>query len=61
MKILITGANGMLGEKCVRLLAKQYSILATDLADNLIYDCAVSYRKMDITDPYEVKAIVSDF
>jgi dTDP-4-dehydrorhamnose reductase len=61
MKILITGANGMLGEKCVRLLAKQYSILATDLADNLIYDCVVSYRKMDITDPYEVKAIVSDF
>ncbi len=61
MKILITGANGMLGEKCVRLLAPCHEILATDLHENLIYDEPVDYSKLDISDSKLVDALVSTF
>jgi len=61
MKILITGANGMLGERCVRLLAPEHTILATDITDHLIYDCPVNYRKLDITDPKMIIAVIDDF
>jgi len=61
MKILITGANGMLGEKCVRLLAPCHTILGTDVNEQLIYDLPVGYRRMDITSSGMVTAIINDF
>ena len=30
MKILITGASGLIGRKCVEILSKKYSIIAVD-------------------------------
>ena len=61
MKILITGANGMLGEKCTRLLATKHRVLATDLHDKLIYKLTTDYRKMDITKPEEIENIIGEF
>jgi len=61
MKILITGANGMLGEKCARLLAPRHTILGTDINEKLIYDLPIGYRQLDITSSGMVTAIVNDF
>jgi dTDP-4-dehydrorhamnose reductase len=61
MKILVTGANGMLGEKCVRLLAPGHEVLATDLGDKLIYDQKAAYHRLDISDAGAVDLLISDF
>jgi len=63
-KILITGANGLLGQKLVSLLANdsQYSVLATargacrfNLPNN------TSYQSLDITDADACAATISEF
>lgn len=61
MTILITGANGMLGEECVKLLSKQHFVVATDLQDGLEYDCAVTYQILDITDRQAVARITEQY
>ncbi|MFH1213519.1 MAG: dTDP-4-dehydrorhamnose reductase [Candidatus Neomarinimicrobiota bacterium] len=61
MKILITGANGMLGEKCAKLLSGSHQVLATDLADKLIYEGDLRYRSLDITNPGQVSETITDF
>ena len=57
MNILITGANGMLGEECVRKLSKSHIITACDLQDCLEYNCSAVYHKLDIVDQAAVKEI----
>jgi len=49
MDILITGANGMLGEKCFEVLSERYSVIVTDLSDRCIYSDRATYAKLDIT------------
>ncbi|MFA4838673.1 MAG: dTDP-4-dehydrorhamnose reductase [Candidatus Neomarinimicrobiota bacterium] len=61
MKILITGANGMLGEKCADILAGKHELLTTDLADKLTYSNAIPYLSLDITDGEAVRRIFSEF
>lgn len=61
MKILITGANGMLGERCVRLLAPLHTVIATDLHEQPIYKENIIYRKTDITDSKVVTAVINEF
>jgi len=61
MKILITGANGMLGEKCAKLLSGSHQVLATDLADKLIYEGDLRYRSLDITNPGQVSETITEF
>ncbi|RKY56113.1 MAG: dTDP-4-dehydrorhamnose reductase [Candidatus Neomarinimicrobiota bacterium] len=56
MNILITGANGMLGEKCVELLSHSHSVIASDLGEKLLCSSSVPYRMIDITDE---EAIIS--
>ncbi|MDO9547696.1 MAG: sugar nucleotide-binding protein, partial [Candidatus Marinimicrobia bacterium] len=58
MNILITGANGMLGEECVKILSKVHTIAACDLQDSLEYDGSGVYQKLDIVDQKIVKNIV---
>jgi len=60
MNILITGANGMLGEECVRKLSKSHTITACDLQDGLEYNGSAVYQKLDIIDQKVVKDIVEN-
>lgn len=50
-KTLITGANGLLGQKLVSLLKSRGSlkIIATDIGPNLNPDTTIPYHEMDIT------------
>ena len=57
MKILITGSNGLLGQKIVRQLHKyNKDFLATSVGENRNPDCpAANYQSMDITDPSDIE------
>ncbi len=63
MKILITGANGLLGQKIVKHLNKQkVDFLATSLGENRNSKCSSSnYKTLDITDDLAIKKIVDSY
>lgn len=60
MKILITGANGLLGQKIVgQLIKRNTSFLATSNGTNRNPDCPdANYQTMDICNAEEVAAVV---
>ncbi len=62
MKILITGSNGLLGQKIVAQLLKQkIAFIATSQGDNRNPDCPTeNYCSMDISNPLEVEACFQD-
>ncbi len=53
MKILITGANGLLGYKLVQLLSRQPDVQTIATGRRMISDlpAGVSFHELDITDP----------
>lgn len=60
-KILITGSNGLLGQKLVSLLLQQpgISLVATARGANRLPETeGYEYREMDITDPEQVAAVM---
>ena len=60
-RILITGSNGLLGQKLVELLKQETSILtiATAVGKNrLPFQDDYEYHQMDITNPIEVTEVV---
>ncbi|GAB3986799.1 dTDP-4-dehydrorhamnose reductase [Spirosoma daeguense] len=62
-RILITGANGLLGQKLVHLLTKQSNVelIATARGENrLPYTEGYSYRSMDITNKQQVLDIIGE-
>lgn len=62
-RILLTGANGLLGQKLVGLLAGNESVdlIATARGDNrLPHEAGYTYRTMDITDRQQVLEVVAD-
>ncbi len=63
MKILITGSNGLLGQKIVRqALKKGYEFLATSKGENRNPECPQShYRQMDISLPEDIELCFSAF
>lgn len=63
MKILITGSNGLLGQKIVsQLLKRNIPFLATSTGENRNTDCPEEvYQKMDITDYRQVQETVKTF
>ena len=64
MKILITGSNGLLGQKLVKLLAGKGNIelLATSKGENRINNKeGYQYQPLDITNKEEVLATVNEF
>lgn len=63
LKILITGSNGLLGQKIVKqLLEKKIPFLATSKGENRNSFCPVScYQSLDITDPQQVKRTFRDY
>jgi dTDP-4-dehydrorhamnose reductase len=63
MRILITGSNGLLGQKVVDLcLSKGLSFLATSSGENRYNKCPdVNYTTLDITDEANIKAVVGHY
>ena len=61
-RILITGSNGLLGQKLIHLLKKNYQLLATSLGDCLVSDqFGFEYKPLDVTDQKAVNELVDDF
>ena len=62
MHILITGSNGLLGQKIVRqLLKKETAFTATSLGENRNPDCPEkNYRQLDITDKRQLDALLEE-
>ena len=63
MRILITGANGLLGQKLVHLLANDTNIdlVATARGENrLPFSEGYTYRSMDITDRQQVLDVMAE-
>lgn len=63
MRILITGANGLLGQKIVRQLGnRKITFLATSQGVNRNTDCPEDlYQSLDITSEPEIKACIKNF
>ncbi len=64
MKILITGSNGLLGQKLVKLLANKdnLELLATSKGVNRINDkSGYQYQSLDITNKEQVLSVVNGF
>ena len=61
MKILITGANGLLGYKLVQLLSKQSDVQTIATGRRMISDLPanVSFSELDITDSIQTEKIIS--
>lgn len=62
MKYLVTGANGLLGQKLVKLLLeKEVQVVATGLGNDRTENAGVNYvyYQMDITDLTDIKSVVS--
>ncbi len=65
-KILLTGSNGLLGQKIVHNIitkrSNSYQLLATSKGNNRISTSGgYTYQSMDITDSAEIDAIVDSF
>jgi dTDP-4-dehydrorhamnose reductase len=64
MKILLTGSNGLLGQKLVKLLAdkKGITLLATSKGANRISNKeGYQYQSLDITNEAEINQVFDDF
>lgn len=63
MKILITGSNGLLGQKIVQqLLNANYTFLATSKGENRNQDCpSAFYAPLDICDADEIRELFLSF
>lgn len=63
MKVLITGSNGLLGQKIVkRFLAEGVEFLATSRGENRNPNCPEAhFRSMDITDVVDSKSVIDDY
>ncbi|MBI1837173.1 MAG: SDR family oxidoreductase [Flavobacteriia bacterium] len=63
MRILITGSNGLLGQKIVKLcLEKGLDFIATSKGTNRNQDCpAIKYLELDITNPREITSLFENY
>jgi len=63
MKILITGANGLLGQKLVYFLKNkpEINVIATSRGENRLKDkSGYEFRSLDITDKLQTEKIISE-
>ena len=60
--ILITGSNGLLGQKLVHLLKQKYHVVATSLGSCLISNKSdFIYQSLDITDKKNILQIFKKY
>ena len=63
-RVLVTGSNGLLGQKLVELLSRgsDYDLLLTSKHPNSVIEGDdIQYRELDITQRNDVRRIVDDF
>jgi dTDP-4-dehydrorhamnose reductase len=63
-KILLTGSNGLLGQKLVELVAKNpdYELIATSRGENRLNNkTGYTYHPLDITDKADVDMVIDKF
>ena len=64
-KILITGSNGLLGQKLVELIAQKtnYQLIATSRGENRLHlpNLNYEYHSLDITQNEEIEAVLTKF
>lgn len=62
MKILITGSNGLLGQKLVKLILDRGEdhLVATARGDNRLPIAERCFRKLDVTNQQEVEAVLKE-
>jgi dTDP-4-dehydrorhamnose reductase len=61
-KVFITGANGLLGQKCVGAFAKGWEVLGIDLHEAPFFDReSVAYQRTDFTDKRRLLESLEDF
>ncbi len=61
-KLLITGVNGLLGQKVLEQAASRYAVLGVDLqAEPVLKKIKFEYRKLDLTDRRKVKELLLAF
>jgi dTDP-4-dehydrorhamnose reductase len=62
MRVLITGANGLLGQKLVSDFSSSQQVLGIDLSEeSFLKPSNFSYQKKDITKKEELKLLFEDF
>ncbi len=60
MRILVTGSNGLLGQKLVQLILKKEDYLIATAKSNLAYELPTSeFQLLDITDRSEVERVIT--
>lgn len=61
-KILITGSNGLLGQKLIETLKNQHEVLATSIGDCIISDTTgFLYQSLDITERNSISNTFENF
>jgi dTDP-4-dehydrorhamnose reductase len=63
MRLLITGSNGLLGQKLVKLcIQKGVQFVATSKGENRNPDCpSINYFELDITNPMEISHLFENY
>ncbi|MBI1805236.1 MAG: dTDP-4-dehydrorhamnose reductase [Ignavibacteriae bacterium] len=62
-RILITGSNGLLGQKIVELLSRStnYNLLLTSKQEQSVFDDeTLPYRQLDVSDKHEVRKVIDE-
>lgn len=62
-RVLITGSNGLLGQKVVELLSRSnnYNLLLTSRQEQSVFqDEMLPYRRLDTTDKQEVRSVLDE-
>jgi len=60
-RILITGANGLLGQKLIKTFKGKFKIVASGNEDHFfLEDSDIHYEILDITDPARCKAVIHE-
>ena len=62
-RILITGSNGLLGQKVAELLSRStnYNLLLTSKQEQSVFaDETLPYRQLDVSDKHEVRKVVDE-
>jgi dTDP-4-dehydrorhamnose reductase len=63
-RIMITGSNGLLGQKIVELLSRSssYNLLLTSKQERSVFsESSLTYRQLDASKRHDVKAVVDEF
>ena len=61
-RILITGSNGLLGQKLITALKSSATVLATSRGENIINDrSGYQYQNLDITSEKDIKSTILKF